>query len=166
MNEGRVIMNSKNIEIKINPDITPDELYEFYKENDICEEGYGKELASRVLNHSSLIVGAYLDNKLVGMARAMFDGLTAEIVEFCLALELQGKGLEYDNGSIIEKDEFTVGKQLGETIVEELYRMGAFFISAVVFEEVEKDFYESLGFKRNEGHINYIIDKRPYVIGN
>ncbi len=159
-------MNSEKIEIKINPNITPDELYEFYKVNDICEEGYGKEVASRVLNHSSLIVGVYLDNKLAGIARAMFDGLVAEVVEFCLALELQGKGLRYDNGSLIEKDEFTIGKQLGETIIAELYRMGAFFISAVAFEEVEKEFFESVGFKKNEGHINYIIDRRPYVIGS
>ncbi|MDR7857889.1 hypothetical protein [Tissierella sp.] len=156
----------KKIEIKINPNVTPKELYEFYENNDICEKGYGKEIASRVLQHSSLIVGAYLEGKLVGIARAMFDGLVAEIVEFCLSLELQGKGLEYDNGSIIEKDEFTVGKQLGEAIITELNRMGAFFVSAIVFEEVEKEFFESVGFKKNVGHINYIIDRRPYVIGS
>lgn len=159
-------MNNKSIKIKINPSITPDELYEFYKVNDICEEGYGKEIASRVLYHSSLIVGAFSGDKLVGIARAMFDGRSAEIVEFCLALELQGKDLEYDNGSIIEKDDLAAGKQLGETIIAELYRMGAFFISAVVFEEVEKEFFASIGFKKNEGHINYVIDRRPYVIGS
>lgn len=155
----------ESIQIKINPNIAADELYEFYKENDICEEGYGKEVAARILNHSSLIVGAFINNKLVGLTRAMFDGLSAEIVEFCLARELQGKGLEYDNGSIIEKDESTVGKLLGQTIIKELYKKGAFYISAVVFEEVEKGFFESIGFKKNEGHINYVIDRRPYVKG-
>lgn len=42
--------------------------------------------------------------------------------------------------------------------------MGAFYISPTVFEEVEKDFFVSMGFKKNEGHSNYVIDKRPYVI--
>ena len=154
-----------NIEIKINPQITAEELYEFYKENDICEEGYGKDTASRVLKHSSVIVGAFLNNKLVGLTRAMFDGLTAEIVEFCLALEFQGRDLEYDNGSIIEKDESTVGKELGQAIIEELYKMGAYYVSAVVFEDAEKGFFESIGFRKNEGHANYVIDRRPYVIG-
>ena len=154
-----------NIQIKINPNITADELYDFYKENDICEEGYGKETASRVLKHSTLIVGAFSNNKLVGLTRAMFDGLTAEIVEFCLALELQGKDLEYENGSIIEKDESSLGKKLGQAIIEELYEMGAYYVSAVVFEEAEKNFFEAIGFKKNEGHVNYVIDRRPYVIG-
>lgn len=157
-------MDKEKIGIRINPIITPDELYEFYKSNDICEEGYGKEVASRVLKHSSLIVGAFLNNKLVGITRAMFDGLAAEIVEFCIAIKLQGKGLRYDNGSIIEKDNSTIGKQLGKVIIEELYKMGAFYISATVFEEVEKDFFLSIGFKKNEAHSNYVIDKRPYVV--
>ena len=154
-----------NIQIKINPNITTDELYDFYKENDICEEGYGKDTASKVLKHSSVIVGAFLNNKLVGLSRAMFDGLAADIVEFCLALEFQGRDLEYDNGSIMEKDESKVGKELGQAIIEELYKMGAYYVSAVVFEEVEKGFFESIGFMKNEGHVNYVIDRRPYVIG-
>lgn len=37
---------------------------------------------------------------------------------------------------------------------------------AIVFEEIEKEFFESVGFKKNEGHINYIIDRRPYVSGS
>lgn len=158
------IMSNSKIEIKINSEITPDELYEFYEVNDICEKGYGKEVAARILDHSSLIAGAFIDNKLVGLARAMFDGRAAEIVEFCLSTDLQGKDLEYSNGSIIEKDSLMVGKQLGEAVIEELHRMGAFFISAVVFEEAEKKFFESVGFKKNDGHINYIIDRRLYVI--
>jgi len=41
--------------------------------------------------------------------------------------------------------------------------MGAYFISATVQEELEKDFFESIGFKRNDGHVEYVIDTRPYM---
>lgn len=152
-----------NVIIKINPDITSDELYTFYLENEICEMHYGKEIAGRVLEHTSLIVAAYYNNRLIGLTRSMFDGLTGEIVEFSLGIELQGEKLEYDNGSIVEKDKYGIGKDLGQVTINELKKMGAFYISAIVFEEAEKDFFDSIGLRRNEGHINYIIDERPYV---
>ena len=41
--------------------------------------------------------------------------------------------------------------------------MGAYFISATVCEEFERDFYESIGFVRNDGHVEYVIDTRPYA---
>jgi hypothetical protein len=153
----------ENIEIKVNPNITKDELFSFYSENQICEEGYGKDISARVLDNTSLIVAAYCDKKLIGLSRTMFDGLVGEIVEFCLAIDYQGENLEYDNGSIVEQDKYGVGKKLGQTTISELHRMGAFYISATVFEDAEKDFFGSIGLVRNEGHINYIIDERPYI---
>lgn len=154
---------TKTHEIKINPKITSDELYAFYSENQICEMNYGKDIASRVLKHTSLIVAAYSQDKIVGLTRSMFDGLSGEILEFCLAVDFQGEKLEYDNGSIIEKDKYGLGKELGEATINELQKMGAFFISATVFEEAEREFFTSVGLKRNEGHVNYTIDKRPYT---
>ena len=57
-------------------------------------------------------------DKLVGIARAMFDGLSAVIMEFCLELEYQGENLEYENGSLIGKDESGLGKRTGEVLVK------------------------------------------------
>jgi len=151
------------ITYQINPTISADELYDFYSNNSICEEGYGKEIATRVISFTSLIVGAYHNENLIGITRSMFDGVTAELVEFCLAIDYQGKNLEYDNGSIIEKDEYGIAAELGKNTVRELIDMGAYFVSGIAFEEVEKDIFINVGFKRNDGHINYTIDQRPYI---
>lgn len=155
-----------DLQILVSPTITPDQLFTFYVENDICEKGFGPDVAARVLDHSDLIVAAFEDDKLVGLVRAMFDGLSAQIVEFDLALKLQGNGLQFSNGSLIERDLTGTGKRLGETAVEQLLVMGATFISATLVGGVEESFYHSLGFNLNEGSVEYIIDRRPYVTGS
>ena len=151
-----------NIRILVNPDITADQLFSFYQRNHICEEGYGKELACKPLYNSSLIVGAFEGDKLVGIARAMFDGLSATIMEFCLELEYQGENLEYGNGSLIGKDDFGLGKRIGEVLINELFKMGADFVSCDIVKDYEERFYESLGFEPLSNALIYHIDKRPY----
>ncbi len=152
----------ENVKIKVNPYITAGQLFSFYQRNHICEEGYGKELASKPLYNSSLIVGAFEGSKLVGIARAMFDGLSSDIMEFCVELEYQGKNLEYENGSLIGKDEFGLGKRIGEALINELLKMGADFISCSIVKNYEEDFYESLGLEPLFNSLIYYIDKRPY----
>ena len=152
-----------NIRVAIDPRISDDQLFTFYQRNHICEEGFGRELACRPLHQSSLIVAAFDGDRLVGIARAMFDGLAAVVMEFCVELEYQGENLEYENGSLVGKDDSGIGKRIGEVFVRQLLSMGAYFISCDVFEEYERSFYESLGFKRNEGHPAYTIDTRPYL---
>ncbi|MEI6503721.1 MAG: hypothetical protein WCP21_22150 [Armatimonadota bacterium] len=151
------------VEIKLNPELNPRQLFDFYTKNNICEAGYGEEIAARPLSHSSLIVAAFRGEELVAIARAMFDGLSADLAEFCLALELQGTGLIYDNGSLIEKDDFGVGKRVGEVLLRELQSMGADFISTTCLEDVEERFYAGLGLRHNPYSLEYILDRRPYV---
>jgi hypothetical protein len=152
-----------SIIIKVNPVIEPEELYRFYVENNICEKGYGIEAVARPLKNNSLIVAAYDGDKLIGIADALFNGVEAVVMEFCLAVKLQGEETELNNGSLMEKDNHSVGKMMGDVLITQLNKMGASFISAVVYEKLEKSFYESIGFKRNDGHINYVIDTRPYI---
>lgn len=152
------------VRIEVDPKITTDQLFSFYERNNICETGYGKEVACRVLEHSSLIIGAFEGDELVGIARAMFDGLAAAIMEFCLALEYQGQDLKYNNGSLIEKDSVRLGMKIGKVLIDELFTMGATFITNYIVENCEEEFYQSIGFEQNAGHLMYYIDKRPYVI--
>ena len=151
------------VSIQVNPKITPDQLFSFYQKNNICEIGFGKETASKVLDHSSLIVAAFEKEELVGIARAMFDGLSAAIMEFCVALKYQGENLKYKNGSLIEKDPYNLGGEIGRILIVELYKIGATFISYYIVENCEEGFYQSLGFEHNYGHLVYYIDRRPYV---
>lgn len=160
-----MVENTDRIKILVNPTITPRQLFSFYERNDICEKNFGIDVASRVLDHSSLIVGAFYGDELIGIARAMFDGLSAEIVEFSLDLRYQGEDLKFNNGSLIEKDSLGIGKKMGNILIKELLSMGATFISCYILGGCEEEFYQALGFIHNEGHLPYCIDKRPYVIG-
>lgn len=154
-----------DVRILVNPEITPDQLFSFYERNDICETGFGKEVAARVLSHSSLIVGAFAQDRLVGIARAMFDGLSADIMELSLDLKYQGDALRYGCGSLVERDPSGLGRRIGKTLLDELIKMGATFITACIVEQCEESFYESLGFRHNVGHRVYYVERRPYVIG-
>lgn len=155
--------HTDKVRIEVNPKITPEQLFSFYERNNICETGYGKETASKVLDHSSLIVAAFEEDELVGIARAMFDGLAAAIMEFCVALKYQGDNLRYSNGSLKEKDALGLGREIGRVLIDELIKMGATFITDYIVENCEEGFYESLGFEHNTGHLVYCIDRRPYV---
>ena len=77
-------MEQSKIIIQYMPEITEDQLWDFYVRNDICEVGYGKETAVKPLKFPAYIVGAFYEDKLVGLIRAMFDGLSADIREFCI----------------------------------------------------------------------------------
>ena len=152
-----------NITIQVNPKLTADALFAFYERNDICEVGFGKETAAKILEHPHLIVAALADEELIGLARATFDGLSAHIMEFSVALRYQGGAPKYANGSLMEADESGVGKSLGACLLRELEAMGATFITGYIVADCEEAFYASLGFKENEGHLVYHIDKRPYA---
>ena len=51
----------ETVNIRINPKITAEELFTFYEKNNICEVGFGKETAARILKHSHLIVAAFAE---------------------------------------------------------------------------------------------------------
>ena len=76
-----------NSEYPNQPIITPNELYDFYERNNICEVGFGKEVAARILEYPHLIVAAYDGSVLIGLARTTFDGLSAHIMEFSIGFE-------------------------------------------------------------------------------
>ena len=68
-------MNEHTFEIRVCPAIRPGELYEFYRRNNICEAGHGRELAEVVLHHPGVWMAAYGDGRLISFARALCDGL-------------------------------------------------------------------------------------------
>jgi hypothetical protein len=107
-------------------------------------------------------VAALAGNELVGIARAMFDGLSAHLMEFSVDLRWQGP-TKYANGSLIESDPQGLGRRIGQTLLAELERRGCTFFDGHVVDGCEEPFYESLGFGPNTGHSVYYVDKRPYV---
>ena len=155
-------MDLPEARIVVGPQLSADELFRFYERNNICEVGFGKEVAARILEHAHVIVAAFAGEELIGLARAAFDGLSAAVMELSLDVRWQGRGPD-ENGSLVEGDPLGVGAQLGQALLAELERLGSTFASGYVLERAEEPFYRSIGFSRNEGHLVYIIDQRPYV---
>ena len=157
-------MDTTKIRIEYQPRITDDQLWEFYVRNDICEVGYGKELAVRPLHYNpTYIAAAFYEDKLVGIIRATFDGLGATIAEFDLELELQGENLACKNGSLIEKDTYGIARRMGQLLMDELAKLGNTFWDAYVVQGIEEDIYHAIGMKANDGHLAFYKDDRPYV---
>jgi len=151
------------IDYEVNPTIESGELYGFYERNNICEAGYGRDVATIPLKHSSVIVAAVEAGELVGIARAMFDGLDASVHELSLDLRLQGQAREGGNGSLIASDPQGVARQIATTLLRHLFAQGCYFISVDIVEGVEEPFYKRLGLVRNDRMIPYVLDRRPYV---
>ncbi len=158
-------MAGHSFRIEVNPKLDPDTLYSFYGENHICEERYSKERATVVLDKSDLIVAAFAEDRLTGFLRALCDGRAAVIAEFCVAINYQGIGLRWNNGSVIEKDDHSVGREMARVALARLAEMGADFYEYAVVAPWEEPFFGSIGFKENDGHKVYYIDRRPYEIG-
>jgi GNAT superfamily N-acetyltransferase len=151
-----------DVEIRINPSIPRGELYDFYERNNICEAGYGPELAEVVLQHPCVTVGAFCDGELIGFGRALFDGLSATIVEFSLDLRFQDVN-ELQNGCFVDSDPHGIAKRMAEALLTQLRRLGCYFFSIGVWSAGEQRFYGSLGFRENTGAKEFVIDERPYV---
>ena len=125
--------------IEVDPQLTADQLFEFYQRNDICEVGFGKDVAARILHHPHLIVAALYRNEVVGLARATFDGLSAHVMEFSLDLRWQGQ-TRHNNGSLVEADPQGLGRALGERLLQELARRGCTFVTGYVVDACEETF--------------------------
>ena len=149
-------------EIRIDPAITPEQLYAFYQRNQICEAGYSQDRAAVVLRHRGLIVAAFDGDALIGIVRVLTDGLAAAIMEFSVDLQLQGSTVHH-NRSLIEADQAGLAGRLGQVMLAELAARQIDFITYDVVEGREEAFFQTLGFQRNAGMVNYIIDRRPYV---
>jgi hypothetical protein len=126
------------------------------------EAGYSQERAAVVLHHPGLIIAAFDGDALVGIVRVLTDGLAAAIMEFSVDLALQGS-TAHGNGSLIEADQAGLAARLGQVMLVELAARQVDFITYDVVEGSEESFFKALGFQRNTGMINYIIDRRPYV---
>ena len=152
----------KNSDIRINPDIPKGALYAFYERNGICEAGFGPEVSEVVLKHPCVSVGAFQKGELVGFARALFDGLTAIIVEFSLDLRFQDAN-ELSNGCFVDSDPYGIAKRMGNALLGELRNRGGCFFSISAWSHGEQEFYKALGFHENKGAKEFVIDERPYV---
>ena len=148
--------------IVIDPVITAEQLHQFYVRNGICEAGYSPERAGVVLQNPGVVVAAVAADELIGIVRAVTDGLSAAIMEFSIDVRYQTSSSRYRNGSVLESDPQGLANRLGEAMLAELRRRGVDFVSCAIVQQCEEAIYERLGFRENVGHRVFIIDDRPY----
>ena len=152
--------NSEDIVVREAPDVDPGEVWDFYVENFCCETRYGKERVTSVLSKSDVIVTAQDNGRLVGLARAISDGLDAQVMELSVALSHQGPGATNETGALIEDDIWAVGRRLGQVLVDALLSRGVCFIESNVYR-TEVDAYMKAGFSVKHDCVDMLIDRRP-----
>ena len=155
----RAITEKQDIVVREEPDLNPQELWDFYAQNNCCETRYTFEQATSVIGKSDVVVTARDKGKFVGVTRAVTDGLDASIMELSVAPSHQGEKAAH-GAPLVEDDAFGVGKRLADVLVEVLLARGVYFIQGYVYK-TEVEFYRSAGFSVNTDHYPMYIDRRP-----
>jgi len=128
------------IEIKIIKTAPLDLLAALYKDAGWWQESYGDApgFLHGIVADSSLFAGAFADNKLIGMGRALSDMVSdAYIQDVAVLKKFQGRG---------------IGKKIIQTLITGLKRKGVDWIGLIA-QPGTAGFYESLGFQQLEGHV-------------
>jgi spermidine synthase len=98
------------------------------------------EFLSRVVPDSALFVGAFFQNKMIGMGRALSDLVSDAYIQDVVVLRrFRGRG---------------VGRQIIRTLIDGLKEHGVDWIG-LIGEPGTGRFYESLGFRPMTGHTPY-----------
>jgi len=120
------------MEIEINNDLTAEE-YNNLRES-IGWKAKDNELVENAIKNSIIIKKVKLDNKVVGMARVVGDGMYYLIVDVLVDERYQRKG---------------IGKKIINEIIEEIEnrtKEGQTCIINLISMEGKEDFYEKCGF--------------------
>ena len=81
------------------------------------------------LERSDFLISAQIDNKTIGMARVIQDGLQALVMDVIVLPEYQGRG---------------IGKELMKYVMEYLSRDGGIFVN-LMSAQGREGFYEQFG---------------------
>ena len=122
------------MEYKIENNLQPEEYNEL--RNSVGWDSKNENVIIEALRNSGIIKKIIVDNKAVGMARAIGDSLYYLIVDVVVSREYQGKG---------------IGKILIEEIVKEVYnktKEGQKASINLVSMQGKEEFYEKCGFRK------------------
>lgn len=116
------------------------ELIDLYKDAGWWESAFASDpgFLTRIAADSAVFVGAFVDKKLIGMGRALSDGVSDAYIQDVTVLKpYRGRG---------------IGKKIIRQLVDELSKKGVDWIGLVA-EPGTASFYNDLGFLELEGHI-------------
>ena len=124
----------KNMEYQIKDDLQPKEYNEL--RNSVGWDSKAEHVIIEAIKNSAIVKKIIVNNKTVGMARAIGDGLYYLIVDVVVNKEYQGKG---------------IGKILIEEIVKEVYnktKEGQKASINLISMQGKETFYEKCGFRK------------------
>ena len=129
-----------NINIKIITSASITDLIALYKSADWWESSYDQrpEFLNRIVKDSALFVGAFVNEQMIGMGRALSDMASdAYIQDVAVLDEFKGKG---------------IGKKIVRILIEKLKENGVDWIGLVA-QPGTSSFYEELGFELLKDHV-------------
>ena len=134
-----------NVEIKIIKKAPLDQLVKLYKDAGWWKPSWGEnpEFLNAIVKDSAIFVGAFSEEKLVGMGRALSDlSSDAYIQDIAVLKDFRKKG---------------IAKKIISTLIEELKKNGVDWIGLVA-EPGTSSFYRKLGFKVLCSHVPMIYN--------
>jgi spermidine synthase len=131
---------SGEIEIRLIQTASLSELVFLYKDAGWWKDSYGEapDFLRGIVAGSALFAGAFENQRLIGMGRALSDQVSdAYIQDVAVLKEFQGRG---------------IGKKIIQTLITGLKAWGVDWIGLIA-EPGTTGFYENLGFQQLEGHV-------------
>jgi hypothetical protein len=137
------------VEYGTEQDTDPNELAEFYQRvhHDI---GAAPEQIRHMMNNSIAFVTARANNRLVGIARGICDGLRGYLTECKLEPSFQGPAAVTRTDGRIEHDEAGIAAEMARRVLDRMLAAGVRRVDVLAWG-TEEDFLEKLGFKRLGG---------------
>ena len=136
----------EDINIKIITSASITDLITLYKSAGWWESSYSHdghndqspEFLNRIVKDSALFVGAFVNEQMIGMGRALSDMASdAYIQDVAVLDEFKGKG---------------IGKKIVQILVKKLKENGVDWIG-IVAQPGTSSFYEELGFEQLKDHV-------------
>lgn len=127
-----------DIRVVLDPDLPVDGVVALYRAGGWWMEGDDPGLIPGVLRGSLMVAAAWQGDRLVGMARALGDGVSdAYIQDVVVVPELRNRG---------------IGARLVALLRDECARRGILWVGLIAQPGTEA-FYRRLGFRVMEGHL-------------
>ncbi len=128
-----------SIEVRVTPSASEEDVIQLYREAGWWDAKTADDnrIVKNIISDSALFAGAFDGEKLVGMGRALSDGVSDAYIQDVIVLErYRRKGL---------------GRDIVQTLVQGLKQKGIDWIGLVA-EPGTAYFYKSLGFEPMEGY--------------
>lgn len=131
-------MDEAPIEVRVAKSAKVSDIVALYKDAGWWDESFDESWVPGVVTGSFRFVGAFEGERMVGMARALSDGVSdAYILDVATLKSHRGRG---------------VGRRLVETLVDELESLGMDWITGLG-EPDAVGFYRKIGIETPEGYV-------------